>query len=147
MGPTWVLPAPDGPHVGPMSLAIMIVYSLRCDLTNNILLPFVNRQLIICGKHWQNDWYQFCDLEIPWLDLWEIQKASFLKLWNLLNNAFTWPWFHTILRHMTFTPFIMYESFTLQFANVRHKACIWNSAGLSLCQPLGTITLSLKMDL
>ena len=22
MGPTWVLPAPDGPHVGPMSLAI-----------------------------------------------------------------------------------------------------------------------------
>ena len=22
MGPTWVLPAPDGPHVGPMNLAI-----------------------------------------------------------------------------------------------------------------------------
>ena len=25
MGPTWVLSAPDGPHVGPMSLAIRVV--------------------------------------------------------------------------------------------------------------------------
>ena len=25
MGPTWVLPAPDGPHVGPMNLAIRVV--------------------------------------------------------------------------------------------------------------------------
>ena len=24
MGPTWVLPAPDGPHVGPMNLAIRV---------------------------------------------------------------------------------------------------------------------------
>ena len=24
MGPTWVLPAPDGPHVGPMNFAIMV---------------------------------------------------------------------------------------------------------------------------
>ena len=24
MGPTWVLTAPDGPHVGPMNLAIVI---------------------------------------------------------------------------------------------------------------------------
>ena len=25
MGPTWVLSAPDGPHVGPMNLAIKVV--------------------------------------------------------------------------------------------------------------------------
>ena len=25
IGPTWVLPAPDGPHVGPMNLAIRVV--------------------------------------------------------------------------------------------------------------------------
>ena len=25
MGPTWVLSAPDGPHVGPMNLAIWVV--------------------------------------------------------------------------------------------------------------------------
>ena len=28
MGPTWVLSAPDGPHVGPMNLAIRVVYRL-----------------------------------------------------------------------------------------------------------------------
>ena len=26
MGPTWALSAPDGPHVGPMNLAINIVF-------------------------------------------------------------------------------------------------------------------------
>ena len=26
LGPTWVLSAPDGPHVGPMNLAIRVVY-------------------------------------------------------------------------------------------------------------------------
>ena len=25
MGPTWVLSAPDGPHIGPMNLAIRVV--------------------------------------------------------------------------------------------------------------------------
>ena len=29
MGPTWVLPAPDGPHVGPMNLAIREVLTNR----------------------------------------------------------------------------------------------------------------------
>ena len=28
MGPTWVLSAPDGPHVGPMNLAIVVCYLL-----------------------------------------------------------------------------------------------------------------------
>ena len=28
MGPTWVLSAPDGPHVGPMNLAIRDILSL-----------------------------------------------------------------------------------------------------------------------
>ena len=27
MGPTWVLSAPDGPHVGPMNLAIRVDYA------------------------------------------------------------------------------------------------------------------------
>ena len=29
MGPTWVLSAPDGPHVGPMNIAIRVVTSVR----------------------------------------------------------------------------------------------------------------------
>ena len=28
MGPTWVLSAPDGPHVGPMNLAIRVVFDI-----------------------------------------------------------------------------------------------------------------------
>ena len=27
MGPTWVLSSPDGPHVGPMNLAIRVIYA------------------------------------------------------------------------------------------------------------------------
>ena len=27
MGPTWVLPAPDGPHVGPMNLVVRGIYA------------------------------------------------------------------------------------------------------------------------
>ena len=30
MGPTWVLSAPDGPHVGPMNLAIRVCFMLCC---------------------------------------------------------------------------------------------------------------------
>ena len=30
MGPTWVLSAPDGPHVGPMNLAIGKLSEIRC---------------------------------------------------------------------------------------------------------------------
>ena len=30
MGPTWVLSDPDGPHVGPMNLAIRAKYGCRC---------------------------------------------------------------------------------------------------------------------
>ena len=33
MGPTWVLSAPDGPHVGPMNLAIRVLTAL-CHLCN-----------------------------------------------------------------------------------------------------------------
>ena len=40
MGPTWVLSAPDGPHVGPMNLAIMatlssLVIMTICDAPSN----------------------------------------------------------------------------------------------------------------
>ena len=32
MGPTWVLSAPDGPHVGPMNLAIMVNFADPCGI-------------------------------------------------------------------------------------------------------------------
>ena len=34
MGPTWVLSAPDGPHVGPMNLAVRVV--IGSHLTQSI---------------------------------------------------------------------------------------------------------------
>ena len=37
MGPTWVLSAPDGPHVGPMNLAIRVITSHHfCIFISNI---------------------------------------------------------------------------------------------------------------
>ena len=34
MGPTWVLSAPDGPHVGPMNLAIRVASPLLRQIQN-----------------------------------------------------------------------------------------------------------------
>ena len=42
MGPTWVLSAPDGPHVGPMNLAIW-VYIISTMLQHDILDPNATR--------------------------------------------------------------------------------------------------------
>ena len=46
MGPTWVLSAPDGPHVGPMNLAIRDGYSSpgcqRCQVIRNRDVDCVN---------------------------------------------------------------------------------------------------------
>ena len=37
MGSTWVLPAPDGPHVGPMKLAIRDVFQFKVCIKENAL--------------------------------------------------------------------------------------------------------------
>ena len=48
MGPTWVLSAPDGPHVGPMNLALGVVcQSIRvskdlCDITDYVIAVLGN---------------------------------------------------------------------------------------------------------
>ena len=44
MGPTWVLSAPDGPHVGPMNLAIRGY--LPCNRVNQILRTLNNDALV-----------------------------------------------------------------------------------------------------
>ena len=42
MGPTWVLSAPDGPHVGPMNLAIRVQleHIILVKLTSYIVKTF-----------------------------------------------------------------------------------------------------------
>ena len=64
MGPTWVLAAPDGPHVGPMSLAIRKVHwriyvslglnELKWDVNGSFLstLDMTPWSSLSCG-HWK----------------------------------------------------------------------------------------------
>ena len=42
MGPTWVLSAPGGPHVGPMDLAIKVVNCFYCfiNTVSDMLISF-----------------------------------------------------------------------------------------------------------
>ena len=39
MGPTWILSAPDGPHVGPMNLAIGVSIRSMQRITNLTIMP------------------------------------------------------------------------------------------------------------
>ena len=48
MGPTWVLSAPDGPHVGPMNLAIMGCIELRLA-GSSAAVQSIKQQLIFRG--------------------------------------------------------------------------------------------------
>ena len=67
MGPTWVLSAPDGPHVGPLNIAIRVVIASSC-------------YHLYCSK----------SLPIPWLGC-HIKKKKKNKtmLFKLSSNNFT----------------------------------------------------------
>ena len=47
MGPTWVLPAPYGPHVGPMNFTIWLHWPI---------MPLPCYILHISGFHWDSQW-------------------------------------------------------------------------------------------
>ena len=47
MGPTWVLSAPDGPHVGPMNLASRIKLDFQSDLGGTL-----GKNFVITGWRW-----------------------------------------------------------------------------------------------
>ena len=63
MGPTWVMSAPDGPHVGPMNLAIRVVFVLvdGCIQTDllvqhmTLALPRLNISSVITWRVSLND--------------------------------------------------------------------------------------------
>ena len=54
MGPTWVLSAPDGPHVGPMNLAIR-----EGSLPVSSLLQWHNMESSLMGIHHHDCWAHF----------------------------------------------------------------------------------------
>ena len=47
MGPTWALSAPDGPHIGPMNLAIRDMYA-PYTMMHHVMDP----QYVIFGKYY-----------------------------------------------------------------------------------------------
>ena len=51
MGPTWVLSAPDGPHVGPMNLAIRGIFVLSCVLAVELLHGYQLRLKLASPYH------------------------------------------------------------------------------------------------
>ena len=101
MGPTWVLSAPDGPHFGPMNLAIMDVFEwqLVCKFgimkMNFQLICFYSRFfkhypkvvyhfLLKWFLYWTNLYYVFCTVMLhrPSLD-------SFFLTQTVLSNVFS----------------------------------------------------------
>ena len=70
MGPTWVLSAPDGPHVGPMNLVIRDVCCglLLIKFTHIIQDYFTGTGALILSSHtqWSNpEWYAYIDCMNP----------------------------------------------------------------------------------
>ena len=62
MEPTWVLSAPDGPHVGPMNLAIREEWNITLQITNVYNLPVATREdscLIELATN--DDYWRKCD--------------------------------------------------------------------------------------
>ena len=51
MGPTWVLPAQGGPHVGPRNLAIRDVLSIMYRTIRKILQPPERLRSVMCSGH------------------------------------------------------------------------------------------------
>ena len=72
MGPTWVLSAPDGPHVGPMNLVIGVMQSDRCSMP-------VKTRLALRLRYTDSDW------------LWTTSHKAYMIRWQ----ANSWP-SHTI---------------------------------------------------
>ena len=84
MGPTWVLSAPDGPHVGPMDLAIRDVQQNSSQMVNKTI-----RQCFIptwfCSYHCCFEAYkcsrQVHTLQHPWMD----------EAWTLIKYCLRFP--------------------------------------------------------
>ena len=84
MGPTWVLSAPDGPHVGPMNLAIRVC---------NSRFIHINTQTNSTGMNPEASLQDICLSFIPWL-LWHSNVVAkslsfyrFIKFTGLATKA------------------------------------------------------------
>ena len=76
MGPTWVLSAPDGPHVGHMNLAIRDTLGLQQDILDSITLKsqifYTNPSIALSRNH-----AHYSSLVVSW---WRHQMETFSPL-------------------------------------------------------------------
>ena len=88
MKPTWVLSAPDGPHVGPMNLAIR--------------MPFWRRKCVC-------EYTQACDWNISEVGWW-LSNYIHYKVWDKITYTFpkvndanldVWKWIWNLIPHFT----------------------------------------------
>ena len=95
MGPTWVLSAPDGPHVGPMNLAIRLVadaltHTLSLGKMAAILqtVYFVYQEMFI-------SWLKFHFLQrlVSWTNTFRVWITSFS-----LSSDVVWLLIHIVLK-------------------------------------------------
>ena len=98
MGPTWVLSAPDGPHVGPVNIAITIVMPSWC-WSQNIPDKLDQYSGPASAGH-QQPWYWMDSFYIwhKWsLSLEGVSRVRLfsesgdLKFWQILETFRPWP--------------------------------------------------------
>ena len=75
MGPSWVLAAPDGPHVGPMNLAIRVYLKKQYGLKHPILFIKKNLEIYFLVVFFSN-FYSKCTLPMVWS---EIQSQTCIR--------------------------------------------------------------------
>ena len=109
MGPTWVLSAPDGSHVGPMNPAIRVVQALACRPVG-ASLQFKPIWSYYQVGIWKKSKYNNCntkEIEIETLCKWRpfcLVPAWYDTLYQQLMVL--WSWYK---RHATCTDCLKYE--------------------------------------
>ena len=110
MGPTWVLSAPDGPHVGPMNLAIRVALLGRDDPTVTGCVFIVAR----LNKLWTNNRVA-CDLR-------HYAVHSMMKLRTVRNIILTMT--SLFICSITLTP--RPQSLSEEWAPVKTTSYLWS---------------------
>ena len=82
MGPTWVLSAPDGPHVGPMNLAIR---DIMCQQTSHCYAAVSP----LTFKSYGNDNTHYMQNFIS--NIISFKASPFCALWHLIIPKHTYP--------------------------------------------------------
>ena len=80
MGPIWGLQDPDGPHVGPMKLAIWVLAHLDCNKCKFWTLKGPNLSIIVL----EDVLAQYVSL-IQWLVAWPALSHYLNQCWNIVN--------------------------------------------------------------